>query len=164
MNHFKLTLMCCFCQLPSAELSEGERAGWAAQLLERSQLYLQEPGNTCMPDVTDSSQCIVPCMNCLIGQLVVVVPCLSCFQMERFIKLGVPQSLRGRVWKCLLNIDCLRETSEFNYQVYVKKTLILCYVVVRMKYFLYLDFLYYLYWRFWESVIFNKPSLQPLKS
>ncbi|XP_027128149.1 TBC1 domain family member 10A isoform X1 [Larimichthys crocea] len=30
--------------------------------------------------------------------------------------MGVPPSLRGRVWKCLLGIDSLRETSDFNYQ------------------------------------------------
>uniref|UniRef100_A0A3Q2E555 Rab-GAP TBC domain-containing protein n=1 Tax=Cyprinodon variegatus TaxID=28743 RepID=A0A3Q2E555_CYPVA len=39
-----------------------------------------------------------------------------CFQIERFIRMGIPPSLRGRVWKCLLNIDSLRESSEFNYQ------------------------------------------------
>ncbi|XP_038164631.1 TBC1 domain family member 10B [Cyprinodon tularosa] len=37
-------------------------------------------------------------------------------QIERFIRMGIPPSLRGRVWKCLLNIDSLRESSEFNYQ------------------------------------------------
>nr|XP_054589361.1 TBC1 domain family member 8B isoform X1 [Nothobranchius furzeri] len=37
-------------------------------------------------------------------------------QIERFIRMGIPPSLRGRVWKCLLNIDDLRETSDFNYQ------------------------------------------------
>ncbi|TMS05395.1 hypothetical protein E3U43_004645 [Larimichthys crocea] len=37
-------------------------------------------------------------------------------QIERFIRMGVPPSLRGRVWKCLLGIDSLRETSDFNYQ------------------------------------------------
>ncbi|XP_042267278.1 rab GTPase-activating protein 1 [Thunnus maccoyii] len=37
-------------------------------------------------------------------------------QIERFIRMGVPPSLRGRVWKCLLTIDSLRETSDFNYQ------------------------------------------------
>lgn len=46
VNQSRLTMMCCLCQLPPAELSEGERAVWAAQLLERSQLYLQEPGET----------------------------------------------------------------------------------------------------------------------
>ncbi|XP_076590118.1 uncharacterized protein LOC143322667 [Chaetodon auriga] len=30
--------------------------------------------------------------------------------------MGIPPSLRGRVWKCLLTIDSLRETSDFNYQ------------------------------------------------
>ncbi|MEQ2267522.1 hypothetical protein XENORESO_007115 [Xenotaenia resolanae] len=38
-------------------------------------------------------------------------------QIERFIRLGIPPSLRGRVWKCLLNIDTLRESSDFNFQV-----------------------------------------------
>ncbi|XP_054476518.1 carabin [Anoplopoma fimbria] len=37
-------------------------------------------------------------------------------QIERFIRMGIPPSLRGRVWKCLLAIDSLRETSDFNYQ------------------------------------------------
>ncbi|TKS73003.1 Growth hormone-regulated TBC protein 1 [Collichthys lucidus] len=37
-------------------------------------------------------------------------------QIERFIRMGVPPSLRGQVWKCLLGIDSLRETSDFNYQ------------------------------------------------
>lgn len=46
----------------------------------------------------------------------------SCFQIERFIRMGVPPSLRGRVWKCLLTTGSLRETSDFNYQVeYIKK-------------------------------------------
>ncbi|XP_024120011.1 TBC1 domain family member 10A isoform X2 [Oryzias melastigma] len=37
-------------------------------------------------------------------------------QMERFIRMGIPPSLRGRVWKSLLNIHVLRGTSCFNYQ------------------------------------------------
>ncbi|KAM4618299.1 uncharacterized protein ACJ7VT_007709 [Polymixia lowei] len=37
-------------------------------------------------------------------------------QIERFIRMGVPPSLRGRVWKCLLGIDSLKETSDFSYQ------------------------------------------------
>ncbi|KAJ4937564.1 hypothetical protein JOQ06_002199, partial [Pogonophryne albipinna] len=37
-------------------------------------------------------------------------------QIERFIRMGIPPSLRGRVWKCLLTIDSLRDTSDFNYQ------------------------------------------------
>ncbi|XP_040894084.1 rab GTPase-activating protein 1 [Toxotes jaculatrix] len=37
-------------------------------------------------------------------------------QIERFIRMGIPPSLRGRVWKCLLTTDSLRESSEFNYQ------------------------------------------------
>ncbi|CAL8358470.1 unnamed protein product [Lota lota] len=37
-------------------------------------------------------------------------------QIERYIRMGIPPSLRGRVWKCLLSIDSQRETSEFNYQ------------------------------------------------
>ncbi|XP_044049989.1 USP6 N-terminal-like protein isoform X1 [Siniperca chuatsi] len=37
-------------------------------------------------------------------------------QIERFIRMGIPPSLRGRVWKCLLAIDRMRETSNFNYQ------------------------------------------------
>lgn len=31
--------------------------------------------------------------------------------------MGIPSSLRGRVWKCLLAIDSLRDNSDFNYQV-----------------------------------------------
>ncbi|XP_061578499.1 growth hormone-regulated TBC protein 1-A isoform X2 [Cololabis saira] len=38
-------------------------------------------------------------------------------QVERFIRMGVPPSLRGRVWKCLLNVDHLSKTSNFNYQI-----------------------------------------------
>ncbi|XP_043980954.1 carabin isoform X2 [Gambusia affinis] len=37
-------------------------------------------------------------------------------QIERFIRMGIPPSLRGRVWKCLLNVDGVRECSDFNYQ------------------------------------------------
>ncbi|KAM6926584.1 uncharacterized protein PEZ65_010089 isoform 1-T2 [Lycodopsis pacificus] len=37
-------------------------------------------------------------------------------QIERFIRMGIPPSLRGRVWKCLLATDGLRETSDFSYQ------------------------------------------------
>ncbi|XP_041964998.1 TBC1 domain family member 10A isoform X1 [Alosa sapidissima] len=37
-------------------------------------------------------------------------------QIERFIRMGIPPSLRGRVWKCLLNLDSLRESGVFNYQ------------------------------------------------
>ncbi|XP_041853843.1 TBC1 domain family member 10A [Melanotaenia boesemani] len=37
-------------------------------------------------------------------------------QVERFIRMGIPPSLRGRVWKCLINVDSLRVTSHFNYQ------------------------------------------------
>uniref|UniRef100_A0A8C8IFZ5 Rab-GAP TBC domain-containing protein n=1 Tax=Oncorhynchus tshawytscha TaxID=74940 RepID=A0A8C8IFZ5_ONCTS len=37
-------------------------------------------------------------------------------QIERFMRMGIPPALRGRVWKCLLNIDKLRESSAFNYQ------------------------------------------------
>uniref|UniRef100_A0A3P9H2K9 Small G protein signaling modulator 3 n=1 Tax=Oryzias latipes TaxID=8090 RepID=A0A3P9H2K9_ORYLA len=36
-------------------------------------------------------------------------------QMERFIRMGIPSSLRGRVWKSLLNIHALRETTHFHY-------------------------------------------------
>lgn len=34
--------------------------------------------------------------------------------------MGVPPDLRGRVWKCLLSTDSLRENSDFNYQVKYK--------------------------------------------
>lgn len=44
------------------------------------------------------------------------------FQIERFIRMGIPPSLRGRVWKCLLAIDSLRENSDFNYQVKYNET------------------------------------------
>ncbi|XP_029993303.1 rab GTPase-activating protein 1 [Sphaeramia orbicularis] len=37
-------------------------------------------------------------------------------QIERFIRMGIPPSLRGRVWKCLLSIDPLKQNSDFNYQ------------------------------------------------
>nr|XP_019959712.1 PREDICTED: EVI5-like protein [Paralichthys olivaceus] len=37
-------------------------------------------------------------------------------QIERFIRMGIPPTLRDRVWKCLLSTDSLRESSDFNYQ------------------------------------------------
>ncbi|XP_687788.6 uncharacterized protein si:ch211-266k8.4 [Danio rerio] len=37
-------------------------------------------------------------------------------QIERFIRIGIPPAIRGRVWRCLLNIDSLRATSCFNYE------------------------------------------------
>uniref|UniRef100_A0AAY5KKB9 Rab-GAP TBC domain-containing protein n=1 Tax=Esox lucius TaxID=8010 RepID=A0AAY5KKB9_ESOLU len=37
-------------------------------------------------------------------------------QIERFVRMGIPSSLRGRVWKCLLNTENMRESSVFNYQ------------------------------------------------
>ncbi|KAK9517187.1 hypothetical protein VZT92_025074 [Zoarces viviparus] len=40
-------------------------------------------------------------------------------QIERFIRMGIPPSLRGRVWKCLLATDGLRETSDFSYQKFL---------------------------------------------
>ncbi|TSS60402.1 Carabin [Bagarius yarrelli] len=38
-------------------------------------------------------------------------------QIERFIRIGIPPALRGRVWKCLLDIETVRAASNFNYQV-----------------------------------------------
>ncbi|XP_017328904.1 TBC1 domain family member 12 [Ictalurus punctatus] len=38
-------------------------------------------------------------------------------QLERFIRIGIPPALRGRVWKCLLDIEAVRVASDFNYQV-----------------------------------------------
>ncbi|XP_056595244.1 carabin isoform X2 [Triplophysa dalaica] len=37
-------------------------------------------------------------------------------QIERFIRIGIPPAIRGRVWKCLLNIDSLRASSSFDYE------------------------------------------------
>lgn len=37
-------------------------------------------------------------------------------QIERYIRMGIPPSLRGRVWKCLLTTYIQKETSVFNYQ------------------------------------------------
>ncbi|XP_018620904.1 TBC1 domain family member 10A isoform X2 [Scleropages formosus] len=37
-------------------------------------------------------------------------------QIEHFMKMGIPPVLRGRVWRCLLDIDTLRATSKFCYQ------------------------------------------------
>ncbi|XP_056307891.1 TBC1 domain family member 14 isoform X2 [Danio aesculapii] len=37
-------------------------------------------------------------------------------QIERFIRIGIPPAIRGRVWRCLLNIDSLRAGSCFNYE------------------------------------------------
>uniref|UniRef100_A0A3P9A4Y9 Rab-GAP TBC domain-containing protein n=1 Tax=Esox lucius TaxID=8010 RepID=A0A3P9A4Y9_ESOLU len=41
---------------------------------------------------------------------------MSQLQIERFVRMGIPSSLRGRVWKCLLNTENMRESSVFNYQ------------------------------------------------
>ncbi|XP_066505449.1 USP6 N-terminal-like protein isoform X2 [Hoplias malabaricus] len=38
-------------------------------------------------------------------------------QIERFIRIGIPPALRGRVWRCLLDIDTVRVSSDFSYQV-----------------------------------------------
>uniref|UniRef100_A0A8C2GE01 Si:ch211-266k8.4 n=1 Tax=Cyprinus carpio TaxID=7962 RepID=A0A8C2GE01_CYPCA len=40
----------------------------------------------------------------------------SHFQIERFIRIGIPPAIRGRVWKCLLNIDSIRAASSFDYE------------------------------------------------
>ncbi|KAL6480861.1 hypothetical protein MHYP_G00118940 [Metynnis hypsauchen] len=37
-------------------------------------------------------------------------------QIERFIRIGIPPALRGRVWKCLLDVDTVRVSSDFSYQ------------------------------------------------
>ncbi|XP_042571254.1 uncharacterized protein LOC109064490 isoform X3 [Cyprinus carpio] len=37
-------------------------------------------------------------------------------QIERFIRIGIPPAIRGRVWKCLLNIDSIRAASSFDYE------------------------------------------------
>ncbi|KAL0968553.1 hypothetical protein UPYG_G00268390 [Umbra pygmaea] len=37
-------------------------------------------------------------------------------QIERFIRMGIPPALRGQVWKCLLSIEKLKDSSVFNYQ------------------------------------------------
>ncbi|KAI2648421.1 Carabin [Labeo rohita] len=37
-------------------------------------------------------------------------------QIERFIRIGIPPAIRGRVWRCLLNIDSLRAASSFDYE------------------------------------------------
>ncbi|XP_026884593.2 TBC1 domain family member 10A [Electrophorus electricus] len=37
-------------------------------------------------------------------------------QIERFIRMGIPPALRGRVWKRLLNIETVRLSSDFSYQ------------------------------------------------
>ncbi|KAI4881269.1 hypothetical protein NFI96_033788 [Prochilodus magdalenae] len=36
--------------------------------------------------------------------------------IERFIRIGIPPALRGRVWKCLLDVDAVRVSSDFSYQ------------------------------------------------
>ncbi|XP_055011507.1 uncharacterized protein si:ch211-266k8.4 [Boleophthalmus pectinirostris] len=38
-------------------------------------------------------------------------------QIERFIRMGIPSSLRGQVWKCLLSIENRRQKSQFNYEM-----------------------------------------------
>ncbi|XP_055078594.1 uncharacterized protein si:ch211-266k8.4 isoform X2 [Periophthalmus magnuspinnatus] len=40
-------------------------------------------------------------------------------QIERFIRMGIPSSLRGQVWKCLLCIENRRQKSHFNYEMYL---------------------------------------------
>ncbi|XDV53046.1 hypothetical protein PO909_021650, partial [Leuciscus waleckii] len=48
-------------------------------------------------------------------------------QIERFIRIGIPPAIRGRVWKCLLNIDSLRAASSFDYeacQVEIRRPLV----------------------------------------
>ncbi|XP_065148445.1 uncharacterized protein [Paramisgurnus dabryanus] len=37
-------------------------------------------------------------------------------QIERFIRIGIPPAIRGRVWKSLLNIDSLKAASSFDYE------------------------------------------------
>lgn len=37
-------------------------------------------------------------------------------QIERFIRMGIPSSLRGRVWRCLLSIENRKQKSPFNYE------------------------------------------------
>ncbi|XP_059402499.1 TBC1 domain family member 8-like [Carassius carassius] len=37
-------------------------------------------------------------------------------QIERFIRIGIPPAMRGRVWKCLLDIDSIRAASSFDYE------------------------------------------------
>ncbi|KAK2838415.1 hypothetical protein Q7C36_013229 [Tachysurus vachellii] len=38
-------------------------------------------------------------------------------QIERYIRIGIPPALRGRVWKCLLDIETVRAASDFSYKV-----------------------------------------------
>ncbi|GAA6097880.1 uncharacterized protein si:ch211-266k8.4, partial [Tachysurus ichikawai] len=38
-------------------------------------------------------------------------------QIERYIRIGIPPALRGRVWKCLLDIETVRGASGFSYKV-----------------------------------------------
>ncbi|KAI5616144.1 USP6 N-terminal-like protein [Silurus asotus] len=42
-------------------------------------------------------------------------------QIERFIRIGIPPALRCRVWKCLLDIEKVRDASSFNYQVCLRE-------------------------------------------
>uniref|UniRef100_A0A8C5EQB0 USP6 N-terminal-like protein n=1 Tax=Gouania willdenowi TaxID=441366 RepID=A0A8C5EQB0_GOUWI len=41
---------------------------------------------------------------------------LAVFQIERFIRMGIPPSLRARVWKCVLTSDNPKDSRVFNYQ------------------------------------------------
>ncbi|KAI5105494.1 USP6 N-terminal-like protein [Silurus meridionalis] len=41
--------------------------------------------------------------------------------IERFIRIGIPPALRCRVWKCLLDIEKVRDASSFNYQVCLRE-------------------------------------------
>ncbi|XP_026991696.2 uncharacterized protein si:ch211-266k8.4 [Tachysurus fulvidraco] len=38
-------------------------------------------------------------------------------QIERYIRIGIPPALRGRVWKCLLDVETVRAASDFSYKV-----------------------------------------------
>ncbi|CAL9697030.1 unnamed protein product [Knipowitschia caucasica] len=38
-------------------------------------------------------------------------------QIERFIRMGIPSSLRSQVWRCLLSIENRKQKSHFNYEI-----------------------------------------------
>ena len=70
------------------------------------------------------------------------------FQIERYIRMGIPPSLRGRVWKCLLGIDGQRETSDFNYQVHFRPKNIFAFSTMDKYTFCCILFVAYLYQEF----------------
>ena len=103
---------CVSCSATGMEPALSARARWDWSRLQK----------TPKPKVLQIIFCIVlQCSKCK-PNILSSLTHLLCFQIERFVRMGIPPSLRGRVWKCLLTIDSLRETSDFNYEVKYSET------------------------------------------